>query len=449
MSESPITPVIVGDGALAMTLSDQLFEGGVFAQGIAFPTSPATRRACAPSSRRRTRERICSSRSTRSAASVGAGDCVGTPVEQNFSSAFRDRTEVQGARGQPGTWHEGASAKTAEPKARAKSRDRASDAIARVWEFFETYTRDLRADDFQRVFTRETPEAWQFFARAIKPEELARLPWHIRAAEYTRRAFLAFTLRLSPARRRIYGIALLMALIGLLKLFIGVKLVRIPIVPGVFHHRRAGLAWPDGAMWLAGGFLVLNLLILLEVADRLTLKKDLEVAREIQQAMLPREIYAATGIEAFGVTRPANTVGGDLYDVLRRPDGRIVFALGRRGGQGQPGRAADGPGRRDAARAGGRRARAGELATRLNVQVSRHAPGSRFVTMVVGLYDPDSGGLVYVNAGQNPPLLRRASGTFERLTEGGMALGMFDQSVYATGRLTLDPATCWCSTATA
>jgi sigma-B regulation protein RsbU (phosphoserine phosphatase) len=81
----------------------------------------------------------------------------------------------------------------------------------------------------------------------------------------------------------------------------------------------------------------------------------------------------------------------------------------------------------------------GELATRLNVQVSRHAPGSRFVTMVVGLYDPDSGGLVYVNAGQNPPLLRRASGTFERLTEGGMALGMFDQSVYTAGRLTLDP----------
>ena len=69
--------------------------------------------------------------------------------------------------------------------------------VVRVWEFFETYTRDLRADDFQRVFTRETPEAWQMFARAIKAEEIANLPWHIRAAEYTRRAFLAFTLRLS------------------------------------------------------------------------------------------------------------------------------------------------------------------------------------------------------------------------------------------------------------
>ena len=41
VSESPITPVIVGDGALAMTLSDRLFEAGVFAQGIAFPTVAA------------------------------------------------------------------------------------------------------------------------------------------------------------------------------------------------------------------------------------------------------------------------------------------------------------------------------------------------------------------------------------------------------------------------
>ena len=60
----------------------------------------------------------------------------------------------------------------------------------RVWEFFDTYTRDLRADDLQRVFTRETPEAWQMFARAIKAEELTALPWHVRAAEYTRRAAL-------------------------------------------------------------------------------------------------------------------------------------------------------------------------------------------------------------------------------------------------------------------
>lgn len=310
--------------------------------------------------------------------------------------------------------------------------------IGQVWDFFETYTRDLRADDFQRLFTRETPEAWQFFARAIKPDELAHLPWHLRTIEYTRRAFLAFTMRLSPARRAIYGIAVAMALIGLLQLFAGITRVRVPIIPFVFNLPLPAPEWPNGTMWLAGGFLVLNLLILLEVADRLTLKKDLEVAREIQQAMLPREIYSATGIEAFGVTRPANTVGGDLYDLIRRPDGLIVFALGDVAGKGSPAallmalvvamlRVLVDEGLEPA-----------ELATRLNVQVSRHAPGSRFITMLLGLYDPATGAITYVNAGQNPPLLRRASGRIERLTEGGVALGMFDQATYSAGTLTLE-----------
>ena len=91
-----------------------------------------------------------------------------------------------------------------------------------------------------------------------------------------------------------------MALIGLLKLFIGVKLMRIPIVPGVGRHRRSRARVARRHALARRRLPGVNLLILLEVADRLTLKKDLEVAREIQQAMLPRELYAATGIEAFG-----------------------------------------------------------------------------------------------------------------------------------------------------
>jgi len=309
--------------------------------------------------------------------------------------------------------------------------------IRQVWEFFETYTRDLRADDLERLFTRDTPEAWHFFARAIKAEELSHLPWHRRTIEYTRRAVLAFTMRLSPARRVIYGVAVTMALVGLLQLVTGIAWLQLPLIPFVFSVPVPVLDSPRGTMGLACGFLVLNLLILLEVADRLTLKKDLEVAREIQQAMLPSEIYTATGIEAFGVTRPANTIGGDLYDLIRRPDGRIVFALGDVAGKGSPAallmalavamlRVLVDEGLEPA-----------DLAARLNIQVSRHAPGSRFITMVVGLYEPDTGQITYVNAGQNPPLLRRASGRFERLTEGGVALGMFDQASYTAGSLTL------------
>ena len=87
------------------------------------------------------------------------------------------------------------------PKPPKPPRPKGPPAVRQVYEFFETYTRDLRADDLQRVFTRETPEAWHLFARAIKADEISHLPWHLRTIEYARRAFLAFTMRLSPARR--------------------------------------------------------------------------------------------------------------------------------------------------------------------------------------------------------------------------------------------------------
>ena len=74
----------------------------------------------------------------------------------------------------------------------------------------------------------------------------------------------------------------------------------------------------------------MNLLVLLEVADRLSLKNDLEIARDIQQAMLPSGVYTAPGVETVGMSRPANTVGGDFYDILPLDDGRLVDRAGRR-----------------------------------------------------------------------------------------------------------------------
>ena len=80
----------------------------------------------------------------------------------------------------------------------------------------------------------------------------------------------------------------------------------------------------------------MNLLVLLEVADRLSLKNDLEIARDIQQAMLPSGLYSAPGVETVGMSRPANTVGGDFYDILPLDDGRLVVTLGDVAGKGSP-----------------------------------------------------------------------------------------------------------------
>jgi sigma-B regulation protein RsbU (phosphoserine phosphatase) len=80
-----------------------------------------------------------------------------------------------------------------------------------------------------------------------------------------------------------------------------------------------------------------------------------------------------------------------------------------------------------------------QLMARLNVQICRHSPASRFITLFFAVYSPATGRLTYVNAGQTPPLLRRQNGDYERLHGTGIALGMFDGSTYAAAQVSIDP----------
>jgi sigma-B regulation protein RsbU (phosphoserine phosphatase) len=308
-------------------------------------------------------------------------------------------------------------------------------------QFFRRYTHDLTSDELGKLFTRETPEAYRFFARGINTAELDGLPRHKRAIKYAQAFFLAFTMRLSPARRLMYGVALAFSVIGLLQLFTGFGLIRVPIPIALFfvHISVPGPVFANGTLWLLSGFLLMNLLVLLEVADRLSLKRDLEVAREIQNAMLPEGTWSGPGVEAFGLTKPANTVGGDFYDILPRPDGTVIVALGDVAGKASPAALLM------ALLLAILRTLVDEdmplpaLVQRLNLQVSRHAPASRFITLFLASFTPSTGRLEFVNAGQTPPLLRRQNGTIERLMSGGTALGMFEGSTYESGELHLNP----------
>ncbi len=306
--------------------------------------------------------------------------------------------------------------------------------------FFEQYTRDLTPADFQRLFTRETPDAYRYFTRAIDIDKLALEPWYRRWPIQARLVFTAFTMRLSPARRVLYALAIAMTLIGVLMLFRGVAPAEVLLFP--FRIQVPLPQWSDGTLWLLAGFVAINLLIMMEVADRLSLKGDLEIARDIQLAMLPGGIRTAGDAVVCGVTRPANTVGGDFYDILTLPDGRLVLALGDVAGKGSPAallmalllamlRTLVDEGLESA-----------RLVARLNVQVARHSPPSRFITLFYGLYDPRDGSLTYVNAGHLPPLLRRRDGRFERVvgeTGSGVALGMFEHATYDSRRVVVEP----------
>src|SRR5687767_15706349 len=102
---------------------------------------------------------------------------------------------------------------------------RSPDASGR---FFEAYTDGLTTVELERLFTRDTPEAYRFFTRTIDFEELKKLPWHRRTLAHVRLFFLAFTMKLTPARRAIYGLSLVCVIIGMFELFQEVRLFLLP-----------------------------------------------------------------------------------------------------------------------------------------------------------------------------------------------------------------------------
>jgi phosphoserine phosphatase RsbU/P len=310
---------------------------------------------------------------------------------------------------------------------------------SRLADFFDNYTKDLTAEDLQRLFTRDARDAYKFFTRGRDADAMQRLPWHRRTIAEARILFLAFSMKLSPARRIVFGGALLFALIGLFDLFRGIGLIEVLRLPIIGRFGFPGPLFQQGTWSLFFAFALMNLLVLLEVADRLSLKNDLEIARDIQQAMLPSGVYTAAGVETVGMSRPANTVGGDFYDILPLDDGRLVITLGDVAGKGSPAALLMALLLAMLRTLVDEKLEPADLVTRLNVQVCRHAPGTRFITLFYAVFDSRTGSLTYVSAGHMPPLLLRGDGTCERLSDGGISLGMFEHSTYSTGHAVIQP----------
>ena len=303
--------------------------------------------------------------------------------------------------------------------------------------WFDAWTRDIArdvtAEDLERLFTHDTRDAYKFYSRGLDEDTLAKQPWWTRQALRVRQVFVAFTLKLSPARRSLYLISLVVALIGVMRLYRHWATITVPFGTPFFNVAIYAPQWAEGTFALLVSIILINLLLLLEVADRLSLKGELEVAREIQLAMLPTGTYKAGDAEICGVTRPANTVGGDFYDVLPLrddPEGRVIVTIGDVAGKGSPAALLMALLLAVLRTLVDEKLESRALVARLNTQICRHSPSSRFITLFYGVYTPATGALTYVNAGQNPPLLKRADGSTERLGGTGIALGMFEGSTY-------------------
>jgi sigma-B regulation protein RsbU (phosphoserine phosphatase) len=167
-----------------------------------------------------------------------------------------------------------------------------------------------------------------------------------------------------------------------------------------------------------------------EMAQRERLNRELEIAREVQEHLFPQRLPPAPGLDYCGQCRPAREVGGDYYDFLELPGGRLAIAIGDVSGKGV------GAALMMASLEASLRALASvvedpaDLMGRVNRLVYQASAASRYATLFYAEYDPSTRRLTYVNAGHNPPIvLRNCRGACQvlRLETGGSVIGLLPQ----------------------
>jgi sigma-B regulation protein RsbU (phosphoserine phosphatase) len=300
----------------------------------------------------------------------------------------------------------------------------------RVHNFWRRVTEGLEVSQLWSQFETEARTSYRLYSRDVEAKTPDGRTTRGRRLHVVKEFFWAVFEKLSPARR----VLLLLALILL-------------VVPhaAIEYTGQAGKVQViefDLHFWAA---LVLLVLLMLEIADRVVMKRDLQIAREIQTWLLPGVPPQIPGLAIAYATRPANTVAGDYYDVFPRPgrsneDNRVVLAVADVAGKSIPAAMLMATFQASLKTLSTAQVALPELAANMNRYACSNSQGGlRFTTAFLAEYDPVRRTVDYINAGHNNPILRRAGGQIERLDVGGLPFGIMPDVKFDSATITLAP----------
>lgn len=177
-----------------------------------------------------------------------------------------------------------------------------------------------------------------------------------------------------------------------------------------------------------------------EAKERERIEQELRVARLIQQTLLPKALPDIPGYEVAAYYQPAREVGGDFYDFLTLDDGRLGLVVGDVTDKGVPAALVMATTRTMLRAAAQRLLSPGEVLQRVNDVLVQDIPPNMFVTCLYAILDPETGRLVYANAGHDLPYRRRAgrAGGAEELRARGMPLGLMPGMGYEEKEMVLE-----------
>jgi predicted ester cyclase len=174
-----------------------------------------------------------------------------------------------------------------------------------------------------------------------------------------------------------------------------------------------------------------------EIGERERVEQELEVARSIQQASLPKEVPQLEGWQVAPFYQPAREVGGDFYDFHLLSEGRLGLAVGDATGKGVPAALVMSTTCGMLRLAAQSYSSPGQMLQRVNEALFPYIPANMFVTCFYAILDPNSASLSYANAGHDLPYVR-CGGDCEELRARGMPLGLMPQMSYEEKDVTLE-----------
>lgn len=167
--------------------------------------------------------------------------------------------------------------------------------------------------------------------------------------------------------------------------------------------------------------------------------EELEDAREIERALLPRTIPQPAGFEISAAWHPARTLSGDYFDVLKLDACKTALCIADVAGKGMPAALLMAHMQANVRALAAQSLEPRQLSENLNRDLCANAASGKFVTFFYGVLQAESKKLTYTNAGHSPPILLRRNGDVERLEQGGAVLGVFREWQYEQAEIELGP----------
>ncbi|MEE4262245.1 MAG: PP2C family protein-serine/threonine phosphatase [Desulfobacteraceae bacterium] len=278
--------------------------------------------------------------------------------------------------------------------------------VRKIQRLFYLYTSGLNHREIEQLLKKDTVDAFSYFKAKTKIADRSPRRSSVGTFFYMGKAiFFSFIMQLTPARRFFYGLGVAGFVIGLLKV---------------------------DSLLMLGSFVVLNLLLALELVDKLTTRDELEIAREIQLNLQPLEIPDSRLLSIATFYRPARVVGGDFFDIVQPNGDRMISIVGDVSDKGISAALYAAYAQSMFQSFSQTSVSPTQIFQSLNELISKRLREGDFITAVIAFFDLNENSVTIARAGHNWPLFYCAkTQTIEELKPKGISIGLMDNELFS------------------